>query len=84
MAEVAKALGVDVAEVEARASTSCTSSTRCSATAAAGCGITFPEIYEMQVRAIIEAAVEVAEDDGRDGAARDHDPAGRHGAASSS
>ena len=44
-----------------------------------GCrlGITFPEIYEMQVRAIIEAAVEVQEV-GQEGDPRDHDPAGRH------
>ena len=45
-----------------------------------GCrlGITYPEIYEMQVRAIFEAAVR-REEGRRRRAARDHDPAGRHG-----
>ena len=47
-----------------------------------GCrlGISYPEIYEMQVRAIIEAACEVA--DQRHGRAvpGDHAPAGRQGA----
>ena len=45
-----------------------------------GCrlGITFPEIYDMQVRAIMEAACEVA-GEGLRGGARDHDPAHRHG-----
>jgi pyruvate,orthophosphate dikinase len=37
---------------------SCTRPTRCSATAAAACAITYPEILEMQVRAIVEAAIE--------------------------
>ena len=37
----------------------------------------FPEIGDMQVRAIIEAAIEVKKT-GQDGPARDHDPAGRH------
>ena len=43
-----------------------------------GCrlGITYPEITEMQARAIFEAACDVAEE-GVDGAARGHDPAGR-------
>ena len=41
-----------------------------------GCrlAITYPEIYAMQVRAILEAACDVA-GRGRRGAARDHDPA---------
>ena len=45
-----------------------------------GCrlAITFPEIYAMQVRAILEAAAQVAAR-GRRGAPRDHDPA-RHDA----
>ena len=45
-----------------------------------GCrlGITFPEIYEMQVRAIMEAACAVARRGDRR-RARDHDPAHRHG-----
>ena len=38
--------------------------------------IVFPEIGDMQVRAIIEAAIEVQEE-GQEGAARDHDPARR-------
>ena len=54
-----RTLGVDRRRDRARASRSCTRPTRCSAIAAAACGITYPEIYEMQVRAIIEAAVEV-------------------------
>ena len=36
----------------------CTKRTRCWAIAVAGCRITYPEILEMQVRAIIEAAIE--------------------------
>ena len=45
-----------------------------------GCrlGITYPEIYEMQARAIFEAAAAVQQGDRRDGRAGDHDPAGRH------
>ena len=44
-----------------------------------GCrlGITYPEIYDMQVRAIMEAACAVAARRRRR-AAGDHDPAGRH------
>ncbi len=41
------------------ASSSCTSSTRCSATAACRLGITYPEITEMQARAIFEAAAQL-------------------------
>ena len=36
----------------------CTKRTRCWGIAVAGCAITYPEILEMQVRAIIEAAIE--------------------------
>ena len=45
-----------------------------------GCrlAIIYPEILDMQVRAIIEAAIEVQEE-GHRGPARDHDPARRHG-----
>ena len=43
----------------APASRSCTSSTRCSASAAAASASRYPEITEMQARAIFEAAVEV-------------------------
>ena len=44
-----------------------------------GCrlGITYPEIYEMQARAIFEAAVAIGEGDRRGAGAGDHDPAGR-------
>jgi hypothetical protein len=45
-------------------------------------GITYPEIYEMQARAIFEAAVEVAARKRRAGDAGGHDPAGRHPASS--
>ncbi len=41
-------------------------------------GVTYPEILEMQVRAIIEAAMRVQEAEDQ-GAAGDHDPAGGHG-----
>ena len=49
-----------------------------------GCrlGITYPEIYEMQARAIFEAALAVAKETGQRAGARDHDPAGRHASAS--
>ena len=45
-----------------------------------GCrlGITYPEIYEMQVRAIFEAACEVAANARRGDRAGDHDSAGRN------
>jgi pyruvate,orthophosphate dikinase len=46
----------------ARAPKNCTSPTRCSATAAAASDRPIPEIYEMQARAIFEAAVDVAKD----------------------
>ncbi len=44
-----------------------------------GCrlGISYPEIYRMQARAIFEAAVLVGRETGTRGASRDHDPAGR-------
>jgi pyruvate,orthophosphate dikinase len=44
-----------------------------------GCrlGIAYPEIYEMQARAIFEAAARRAERTGKKVAPRDHDPAGR-------
>ena len=44
-----------------------------------GCrlGITYPEITEMQARAIFEAAVAVAKD-GSEGLSRSHDSADRH------
>jgi pyruvate,orthophosphate dikinase len=44
-----------------------------------GCrlGVTYPEIYEMQARAIFEAACDVAKE-GRAPDAGSHDPAGRH------
>ena len=42
----------------------CTSSTRCSAIAAAGLAVSYPEIAEMQARAIFEAAVEAGKKTG--------------------
>ena len=42
-----------------RRAANCTNSTRCWAIAGAALGITFPEIYEMQARAIFEAACTV-------------------------
>ena len=58
-------VGINPAErrwrvVKAR-SRRCTSPTRCSGHRGCRLGITFPEIYEMQVRAIMEAACTVAE-----------------------
>ena len=55
---------------------SCAKPTRCSAIAAAGSASRIPEIYGMQVRAIMEAACTVAEQ-GVQRRARDHDPAHR-------
>ena len=43
---------------------SCTSSTRCSGHRGCRLGVTYPEIYEMQARAIFEAACVVAEKSG--------------------
>ena len=40
-------------------------------------GILYPEIYEMQVEAIMRAAKAVRERTGDDAAPRDHDPARR-------
>ena len=77
MEVVAKDLGVDVAEIEARAAASCTSSTRCWAIAAAASASPIPEIYEMQARAIFEARGRGPEEGGQDGDPRGHDPAGR-------
>ena len=43
-----------------------------------GCrlGITYPEIYEMQARAIFEAALQIAKETGKRRGAGNHDPAG--------
>ena len=49
----------------APAPTSCTSSTRCSASAAAGWRCAYPEIAEMQARAIFEGAVEAGRKTGK-------------------
>ena len=54
-----------------------TSRTRCSARAAAGSGSVCPEIYEMQVRAIVRAARAVQRAHRRGAARRDHAPARR-------
>ena len=46
-----------------------------------GCrlGVAYPEIYEMQVRAVLEAALEVKQTSGRAPIPGDHAPAGRPG-----
>ena len=61
MAEVAKAAGADVARLKARAAQLHEANPMLGHR---GCrlGITYPEIYEMQARAIFEAAAEVAMD----------------------
>ena len=58
IAEVATAMATSRRQAQAARRASCTSSTRCSATAAAASRSPIPEIYEMQARAIFEAAVE--------------------------
>ncbi len=55
----------------------CTRPTRCSAIAAVRLAITSPEIYDMQVRAIFEAAAKVTKETGVVDQAGNHDPAGR-------
>jgi pyruvate,orthophosphate dikinase len=62
--EVAKAAGVDAATVESRNAALHESNPMLGHR---GCrlGITYPEIYEMQARAIFEAAVHVSRDTGR-------------------
>jgi pyruvate,orthophosphate dikinase len=64
IAEVAKAAGVDVATVKARNGALHESNPMLGHR---GCrlGITYPEIYEMQARAIFEAAVHVSRETGR-------------------
>ena len=59
MAEVAKSAGIDVAQVKARAEQLHEFNPMLGHR---GCrlGVTYPEIYEMQTRAIIEAAIAVA------------------------
>ena len=71
---VASELGVTADGGARRASRRCTRPTRCSAIAAAAWRITHPEIYETQVRAIIEAAGDGGQRAGRRRPARDHDP----------
>ena len=66
---LAKRIGIDAKDSSRQRAKPCTSSTRCSATAAAGSAITYPEIYEMQARAIIEAALDVP-GEGHQGASR--------------
>ena len=60
MREVAEALGTDVASVRSRVEATREANPMLGHR---GCrvGITFPEIYRMQVRAVAEAACEVAE-----------------------
>ena len=81
MAEVAKAAGKTVADVKAKAAQLHEANPMLGHR---GCrlGVTYPEIYEMQCRAIFEAVADV-QDEGRDGAAGGDDPAGRHEGTSS-
>ena len=75
MEVVAKDLGVDVAEIEARAH-KLHEFNPMLGHRGVRLGISYPEIYEMQARAIFEAVVEVQKSR-QDGDPRDHDPAGR-------
>ena len=74
--EVADSHGRVGRQAEAPRPPSCTSSTRCSATAAAAWRSPIPEIAEMQARAIFEAAVEAGQATGEPVVPGDHDPAG--------
>ena len=76
LADVAEALGMDAHAIHARAAELAETNPMLGHR---GCrlGVSYPEIYEMQARAIFEAAVEVAENRCRAGAGN-HDPAGRH------
>ena len=58
-AEMAKVLGVSPTKCSTGRSRSCTSSTPCSATAAAAWASPTPRSSDMQMRAIAEAAVDV-------------------------
>ena len=80
--EVAEALGTRRRDGAREGRASCSESNPMLGHRGCRLGITYPEIYEMQVRAIVEAACEVAER-ARSRAARDHDPAGRAPRASS-
>ena len=73
--EVAKAAGVTVEYVKMRAHALHESNPMLGHR---GCrlGVTYPEIYEMQARAIFEAASEVNKKDKGKSHARNHDPAG--------
>ena len=75
IAEVARAAGGDPAKLRARAISLHETNPMLGHR---GCrlGITYPEIYEMQARAILEAALNVEEAGGKPVAARNHDPAG--------
>jgi pyruvate,orthophosphate dikinase len=77
IAEVAAAMNVEAEEAAPRAPIRCTSSIPCSAIAAAGLPVSYPEIAEMQARAIFEAAAEAAKKTGAAGRAGDHGAAGR-------
>ncbi len=74
--EVARATGVTVEAVRARANALHEANPMLGHR---GCrlGITYPEIYEMQCRAIFEAAATVQKE-GDEGRARGDDPADRH------
>ncbi len=64
-AEVAAAAGVGVETLERRAPPNCTSSIPMLGHRGCRLGITYPEIYEMQARAIFEAALDVAKSSGQ-------------------
>ncbi len=76
MEVVAKDLGVDVAEIEARAH-KLHEFNPMLGHRGVRLGISYPEIYEMQARAIFEAVAEVQKKARQDRDSRDHDPADR-------
>ena len=77
IAEVAKALGRDLGRDQARARRRCTNPIPMLGHRGCRLGITYPEIYEMQARAIFEAAVGDRSSRRNAGRAGNHDPADR-------
>ena len=77
LAEVAEALGTDTESMRRRAAELAEANPMLGHR---GCrlGISFPEIYEMQARAIFQAALTIAEEIGLAAGSGDHDPAGWH------
>ncbi len=76
IAEVARGDGRGRRKSSSAAPRNCTSSTRCSASAACRLAVAFPEIAEMQARAIFEGAVEAQKKTGEHVDAGNHGPAG--------